>query len=45
MREYAVGIEVVVGFLIAWVARKARRVAQRADSEVDTACGGVFAGA
>jgi hypothetical protein len=32
-----VGLEVVVGFLVAWAVAKARRVAQRADGVVDTA--------
>lgn len=31
------GLEVVVGFLVAWAVAKARRVAQRADGVVDTA--------
>jgi hypothetical protein len=30
------GIEVAVGLLVAWLARKAKRVGQRADTEVDT---------
>jgi hypothetical protein len=32
-----IGIEVAVGFLIAWVVRKAGRVGQRVDTEVDQA--------
>jgi hypothetical protein len=31
------GIEFVVGYLVAWVVRKARRVGERADAEVDLA--------
>lgn len=31
------GIEVAVGFLVAWAVRKAKRVGQRADAEVDEA--------
>ncbi len=31
------GLEVVVGFLVAWVVRKGRRVAGRVDAEVDQA--------
>lgn len=31
-----VGVELVVGYLVAWAVRKARRVAGRADAEVDT---------
>jgi hypothetical protein len=31
------GLELVVGYLIAWGVRKARRVGQRADAEVDQA--------
>jgi hypothetical protein len=31
------GLELVVGYLIAWAVRKARRVGQRADAEVDQA--------
>ena len=30
-----VGVELVVGYLIGWAVRKARRVAGRADAEVD----------
>lgn len=32
-----VGAEVVVGYLFAWVVRKARRVGERADGQVDAA--------
>jgi hypothetical protein len=32
-----VGLDIVVGFLIAWAVAKARRVAQRADGVIDTA--------
>lgn len=31
------GVEVAVGFLVAWVVRKAQRVGRRADAEVDVA--------
>lgn len=31
------GVEVAVGFLVAWLVRKAKRVGQRADAEVDQA--------
>lgn len=31
------GIEVALGFLVAWALKKAKRVAQRADTEVDRA--------
>lgn len=37
-REYLVtGLEIVVGFLVAWAVRKSRRVAGRVDAEVDQA--------
>jgi hypothetical protein len=32
-----IGLDVVVGFLVAWVVRKARRVAGRVDAEIDQA--------
>jgi hypothetical protein len=34
-KEVLVGLEIVVGFLVAWAAGKAKRVAKRADGVVD----------